>query len=1264
MKLQLRIVVAVLLLLGMGPLVAQEFTGRVTDKTGAVIPNATVTAHNVDTGVDIKTASNGTGTYTIPYLKAGNYSVLAEANGFQKALREGINLQVDQISVVNFTLPIGSTTETVTVNADTLVDFGKADVGEVVENTRVAELPLNGRDPMMLSELAAGFSTTYTGYTRPFDDTQQYTAVNGGGAGNVEMLLDGTPNNVSPINITGGSTESVAHTAYTTPVDSVQEFKMITSPYDAQYGLMSGGVEDVILKSGTNKIHGDVYEYARRTFLDANLWENDYLIAKNGPSSNYKTPTSDWNQYGFELDGPVYVPKLYNGKNRSFFTIQWEHFHALSPLTDVASVLDGDWASGDFSNLDYWTGSAYAPKYIFNPRSSALDSTTSPTSGDWVRTQFNGNTYANASAAGNVIPSGYIDSMSQKILKMYPHCYKTGASRITGAKSDPGCIVINGNADHWGSNYALSTAGIDTYNNILLKWDENWSSMDRFSLRYGYWMRNTNYNGNGLPAPLTTGQVPIVARSHTFALEETHTFSANLLLDFRANVSVRDDVNNAGSSYNETSLGWSQSQVASLGPAAVSTFPKLCFGSNWYGAACYGWGAPGDFTTAGGGGNSATIKNSMNLLTTVTWIKGTHTLHGGIDIRLWQNGYQELGGGPLIWTDDTWTWMTANHAYGSILNDGNDIASFLMGVPTVASNQIWPKTYQSQHYFAPFAHDDWKVTKKLTLNIGVRWDFMPAEVERHNKGNYALDTVSVNPYLTGVNLAAYGHGSLAGGITFVGVNGNPRGDYKTVKTNIQPRFGFAYALNSKTAIRGGFGESLQQAQNGLNVAGYSAATNGVTSNPNYGSGIFPNLLNPLENLYWGGPTGSVLQPTGNSLGLGTNLGQGVSYINPNYKTPKFWSYSLGFERQLMRDSSVNVSYVGSRLYDGNSSGNINLQNNTLRESCNPILGGNPTPCQTNSGTTDPYYATNPFKGISAFSGSSLYTSSTMSTFDLSRPMPQFQDVTENEQNDARTWYNSLQITVLRKFSNSLTLHGTETWSKAMDAGTWADQYYGIRNRTIDSNDMAHRITISGIYQLPVGRGHLLLPHANRILDEAINGWQLAGMSIIQSGVPQGVPGYYLHNAKVSRHTQSNGYIRVFAPYAEHYVQNGSTWSVQQYEGSTSNGAPFHYTYDGTNNGVVNFMDVPYDAPSAMVEYSGIRQAGLKRFDASFSKNFTIYEDSKLQLRLDAFNVLNHPEWTGGASTSTSDANLGAITKGPTGSSVDPRRMQLSAKISW
>src|SRR6185437_13484977 len=232
-------------------LTAQEFTGHVSDATGAVIAKATITAHNVNTNVNTKTITTNAGVYTIPYLTPGHYTVSVQAKGFETAIHSGIILQVGQTSTVNFALKVGKATETVTVNADTLLDFGKADTGEVIENKRVTELPLNGRDPGMLSILSAG--ALWTGspqYQRPFDDTQANLSVNGGQPGNIELMMDGVPNTASPINNAGQ-----ADIAYVPPVDSVQEFKIITNPYDAQYGLMAGAVEDVKLKSGTNKIH-------------------------------------------------------------------------------------------------------------------------------------------------------------------------------------------------------------------------------------------------------------------------------------------------------------------------------------------------------------------------------------------------------------------------------------------------------------------------------------------------------------------------------------------------------------------------------------------------------------------------------------------------------------------------------------------------------------------------------------------------------------------------------------------------------------------------------------------------------------------------------------------------------------------------------------------------------------------------------------------------------------------------------------------------
>ncbi len=410
-----RVPLTALFLLSASLLSARQFTGRVTDPSGAVLTKATITALNVDTNVVTRTATTRSGDYTIPYLKVGNYTLSVEAKGFETAVHTGINLQVDQTATVDFAMKVGSSSETVTVNSDPLIDFGKGDAGEVVENTRVAELPLNGRDPGMLSILSAGVTWNQgaTQYQRPFDDTQANTAINGGGAGNVELMLDGVSNEASSTNNTGN-----ARIAYVPPVDSVQEFKIVTNAYDSRFGRNSGGVEDVILKSGTNRIHGDVYEYARRTFLDANLWQNNYKIATALPgtdTSQFGTQKHKLDQYGFELDGPIVIPKVYNGRDKSFFTMQYENWNEVEPNTVTDSVPSPSWLKGDFSNLVYYTGSAYAPISLLDPENVAQNG-----NGTYVRVPFGPSDGINPTPAANIIPTSRINTVVKKYFLIIP----------------------------------------------------------------------------------------------------------------------------------------------------------------------------------------------------------------------------------------------------------------------------------------------------------------------------------------------------------------------------------------------------------------------------------------------------------------------------------------------------------------------------------------------------------------------------------------------------------------------------------------------------------------------------------------------------------------------------------------------------------------------------------------------------------------------------------------------------------------------------
>lgn len=1176
-------------------LAAQEFTGRVSDTSGATVTKATIIAHNLDTNIDTTTVTTGTGDYTIPYLKPGNYTVSAQAKGFERELRTGIVLQVGQTATVNLTLKVGQATETVTVDGDALLS-GKADIGEVVENTRVTELPLNGRDPDMLSILNAG--AIWTGsiqWQRPFDDTQQNLSINGGGSGQNELMLDGTSNEAAATNNTGNS-----KIAYVPPVDSVQEFKIITNPYDAQYGRASGGVVDMTLKSGTNKLHGDVYEFARRTFLDANTWQNNWLLSQPGNAGNpeYARAQQKLDQYGAELDGPIRIPKIYNGRDRSFFLMQYENWNEVVPNSLVTSVPDPNWVKGDFSNLTWWNGSAgaYQPITIYDPLTLHADA-----NGNMVRDPF----------PGNIIPQSRLNPLVQKVMSYYP------APNITPA---------NG-TNPFANNYGTPNPTTDRYRNVIGKWDDNFTQKDRFSLRYGYWERVEIRNTNGMPGPIAEGELPHGERSHTFAADETHTFTPNLLLDLRAVVAVRADYSFGGpAGFDPTTLGWSSSLVAQMGSAGASEFPEI---------------QPSEFAYIGNNGSNQTVSNSLSLFPNVTWVKGRHTFHGGLDARFMQSSNDIVGGGPYFWVDRTWT--QSNYVPSQWTNDsGNSFASLLLGTPTSGNVSINTKVYWSQHYWAPFLQDDWKVTHKLTLNLGIRYDLNPAATERNNNADYAFNTTAVNPIDSQVNHSLLPNGeTVKGGVTFLGVNGNPRAPYPLNRTNIQPRVGFAYAVDNNTVLRGGFGEMFRNPQPGANTLGYSISTNFTSTLDGYKT-PYANISNPYT---------SILQPPGSSQGLLTDLGQGPWFLNPKYKIPSFWSYSLGLERQFLKHDTLSINYVGSRSYNADSSDNINHESATSYAQCNLDMGGLPSICDND-------YPASPFYGLSAFAGSGYDTAPTIQAVNLTRPFPEFGDIIEYQQNSGRTWYNSLQVTGIHRWSKSLTLHGTWTWSKLMDAGGWTDETYRIPYRALDGNDRTHRITLSGVYLLPVGRGRSLLGHANRILDGVIGGWELGSLYIYETGVPWAVPGnpseHYLHNAWVPRHIdRSTGYIRGVAACAQQWQKNSNgQWGLVQ--------LPFNYS--GCTQ--PDFSVLPEYGEGTNTVYTGIRIPSDEQFDANLSKNFSIAEKATLQLRLEAFNVLNHPLWQTAYEGSVQDSNFGTIEKGPWAQSNLPREVQIAVKLLW
>jgi hypothetical protein len=978
-------------------------------------------------------------------------------------------------------------------------------------------------------------------------------------------------------------------------VDAVQEFKIITNPYDAQFGRGQGGVIDMTLKSGTNSLHGDVYEFARRTWMDSNTWVNN--------NDNLGRTEHKQDQFGIEADGPVVAPKLFNGRDRAFFLLQFENWDETEPNTVTTSVPMAGWANGDFSNATYFNAATQQqePLIIYDPQTVVLDSVT----GRYLRQPFE----------YNKIPSNRISPVAQKMLSYLP-----APNFAPRAGQNP-----------FYDNYVIPEPITTIYRNALAKADYNLTARDRFTLRFGYWERRGTWNQNGLSGPVAQAW-PNGSRNSTFATEEVHTFTPSLVLDFKAAVTTFIQINLGGAQgFDQTTLGWAQSLVSQYN-GFNNYFPNISLGG---------------FATMGNSGGNISPAYALVMNPTLTWIKGKHSFHAGVDMRALQQINKQVGGGASFSTGSGWTQYGYNYGGATSVESGSSIASFLLGTPDSGSVSINSPVYWSQHYYAPFVQDDWKVTRKLTLNLGVRYDLNGTQSERNNRGNYAFDTTDQNPVYSKVNQSLLPPGTkLLGGMTFLGVNGAPRTFIPMIKSNVQPRIGFAYALDNKTVVRGGYGMMFRNPIPGDNNLGFSAGTQYVDS---FDNGIHQSgttIDNPFPN--------GIVQPTGSSLKLETGLGQGLWFINPNYKTPRYESFSLGFERQFLKQDLVNVTYSGSRSTRQDSSDNINRVSVAAMEKCSPTFGGDPNSAACGAQNANPYF------DVPDFEGSSFYSSTTLPASEFSRAFPEFSDITEYQLNEGRSWYNSLQITGTHKMGQDLTFHGTWTWSKTMDSGGFADGNYRILSRTLDGNDITHRATLSGVYMLPVGRNRRFLGDSNRIVDAVIGGWELASLYIFETGHPWQFGGLdYLHNAAVPHRADPSipGSIRGAAPCVGGWTEiKEFDWQVTPYPEASS---------CMTSAGVMNYdfiAQAPY-SPQPNIVYSGIRIPNFNQIDANLSKNFHPTERFTVQTRLEGFNVLNHPVFQNGYDSNPSDPQFGTILK-QWGQTNVPRQGQIAVKVLW
>jgi hypothetical protein len=823
-----------LLIFSTSAMQAQRITaslkGTVHDSTAARIPNATVTLTNTGTQANFKGVTDSGGTFDISNLPPGPYTVTIEATGFKRLVLSGLILDVDQTAGEDFTLELGTVSETVQVSsAEPLLETQSSDVGAVIENKSIENLPLNQRNPFSLVLLVPGVTGTVNA-----SFTGLQFNVNGARAGNTDVLLDGVP--AAP------PTDDVTVLSIFPSVDATQEFKVQTSNFSSQFGNAAGGIINILYKSGTNSLHGSVYDFLRNSYLDS----NNYFANLYG----YKLPAFHRNQFGFSLGGPVYLPGLYHGQNKTFFFVDYEGLRQTQATSQTLSVPTLAERGGDFSS---------AGVSIYDPRSTVkMVSGTGATT--YTRTQF----------LNNKIDPSLFDPVAANILKYYP---------LPNIASTVGR-----------NNYFVNTTTPTSINQYDIKIDQIFSDRQRLSFRFS--KRNpVNGFAHEFPAAIqvaqnaSTGSQPAIGAGldYTFAKSSTYVF------ELRAGVShVYYNTATASDGFDPTTLGFPPYLAsAALASSATSlTFPGI---------------APAGYLAIGAGGQQG--KGTAGYLQDSFLINNTkvlsrHTLNFGGEFRILANNSNQNGGATGSFSFGT-NFTQGPNALTASSTSGDGFASFLLGLGSGSEIQAFKISDTVSHYAGAYLQDDWRATDKWTFNVGLRYELFVPRTERKNRTTW-LDLNVPSPLAATTTLTG-----LKGGLEYAGVNGNPRTTTDGTYLDFAPRFGFAYRATTSLVVRGAFGiffaDSPNQAAATVQNTGYRATTpyNGTLD------GATPNayLSNPF-------PTGFV-PPTGNTLGLLTSTGSSIVSQIRRQPAPYSENYQLGVEYQLPSNWLVGITYVGN-----------------------------------------------------------------------------------------------------------------------------------------------------------------------------------------------------------------------------------------------------------------------------------------------------------------------------------------------------------------
>ncbi|HLK69131.1 MAG TPA: TonB-dependent receptor [Bryobacteraceae bacterium] len=1165
----------------------QEFratiSGAITDPSGASIAGAKVIATETRTGAKTNTVSDSAGQYTLPFLAPGSYELSATFEGFKEFIQRDIHLGSGDHPVLDIHLTVGPTAQSVEVTGDVpLVNTENATLGQAITTKEVEELPLNGRTPMMLAQLAIGVIATGTPtLVHPFDSGGPAALSIGGTSQQTsELLLDGSPD------ATWDGRE-----AYSPPQDAVQEVRVKAFDADASFGHTGGGTLNQIMKTGTNSLHGTLWEFNQPNTLTANSFLNN--------RSGIPAAVTHFNQYGVTAGGPVYLPKVFNGKDKLFWFFAYENLPDSQPNPTLLTVPTDAERRGDFSAL-LAAGSQYQ---LYDPLTAVATSSTA-----YTRSVF----------PGNVIPTSRLNPVALNYLKYYPEPNVTAGVGPTGV-----------------NNYFSNATTNDTYNNQLGRVDYNMSQRSRIFWdirRTGYSQDKNNYFSNPAEGSL------LYRNNWGTTLDEVYTIAPTAVLDIRGNFTRMFEAHEVPSvGFDPTQLGFpsylaSGSSHLAMPVISLSTFQSL-----------------------GASGANLLPSQSLQLFADLVKIKGNHTFKFGTDLRQYNLNATTFGNSTGTFSFNN-SWVRASNSASSTVVQGQDLASFLLGLPASGSYDLNPGASYYSHYYAGFVQDDWRISRTLTINLGVRYDHDTPYNEKWARTVNGFDNTTPNP-IAPQAIAAYakapvpqipvGSFQVPGGLTFA-TPGNT-GVYQNTSHLFSPRAGLSWspeALHGKTVFRAGFGMFV----NPLTIAslsatgaystnpiqtqeGFSQSTQFVATNNN-----FINIANTLSNPF---PT-QFVQPGGSSAGLATFNGQTISFLDPKMQDPYSLRWNFDIQHTLGNNTLLEVAYIGNHA--------VHLpitvtQLNGIPRQYLSTLPVRDAALNTSLTAT----VTNPFAGL--LPNASNLNGSTVALSQLLAPYPQYPvgygsgawsgstGVIEQNLTVGSSYFESLNLRIQRRFATGLTVIGNYIYSRLIEELSWLNDTDPRPEKRVSPIDHPHRFVLAMTYELPVGAGKKFDPHS-RILNAIAGGWNISSVYLYQIGAPvvwmngsTTTPGDYVYFGGANS-------IKVDPR------QAGVTASGQ--------GIPAFNTSLFATNSTQAFA---YHIRTFSTTFPNIRQDGINEWSPSLLKRITFAEGKYLQLRFEAFNVLNRPSFAA-PNTQATNASFGLITS----QANRPRTLQLGARL--